>query len=64
MLENRRVLALPIDEASKLLNISVRKLTYLIALKEIRSFKVGKSRRISMEAIEEFIARQERAAAR
>jgi excisionase family DNA binding protein len=50
------------DEAARLLGISIRKLIYLIGLKEIRSFKVGKSRRITADAIREFIARQERAA--
>ena len=51
-------------EAAELLGISLRKLVYLIGLKEIRTFKVGKSRRISADALQEFIKRQERSAAR
>jgi excisionase family DNA binding protein len=42
-------------DASRLLGISERKLDELIRTKSIRSFKVGKSRRISAEAITEFI---------
>jgi len=49
-------------DAARLLGLSERKLDELIATRAIRSFKVGKSRRISADAIEEFIKRSERAA--
>jgi excisionase family DNA binding protein len=50
------------SEAAKLLAISERKLDELIAKREIKSFKVGKSRRITREAITAFIRRAESAA--
>jgi excisionase family DNA binding protein len=50
------------DEAARLLSISPRKLDELIATKQIRSFKVGKSRRVTADAINEYIKAQERAA--
>lgn len=50
------------DEAARLMGISERKLDQLIASKEIKSFKVGKSRRISLESIRAFIAKAEEAA--
>ncbi len=52
------------DEAARLLGISPRKLDELIATKSIRSFKVGKARRITAAAIDEFIKHQEKVAAR
>jgi excisionase family DNA binding protein len=56
--------AYTMEQAARLLNLSQRKMDQLIALRMIRSFKVGKSRRISADALEEFIKQQERAAAR
>jgi excisionase family DNA binding protein len=64
MLVTEKPLAYSVAEASRLLGISQRKLTYLILEKELRSFKVGKSRRITAAAIDEYIKRQEKAAAR
>jgi excisionase family DNA binding protein len=54
--------AYSVNEAARLLSISPRKLTYLIGMREIRSFKVGKSRRITGDAIQEFVKKSERAA--
>jgi excisionase family DNA binding protein len=62
MLDTDKALAYSVAEAARLLSISQRKLTYLIEMKEIRTFKVGKSRRITGDAIQEFIKRQEKAA--
>ena len=64
MLENEKQLAYRPNEAAKLLGISERKLDQLIALRQIRSFKVGKCRRITLEAINAFIKRAEQQAAR
>jgi excisionase family DNA binding protein len=50
------------EEAAKYLNISARKLTYLIEARQIVSFKIGKSRRISLAAIRDFIRKAEREA--
>ena len=52
------------NEAARLLGVSERKLDALIATKQIRSFKVGKSRRISAEAVDQFIKKRERAEGR
>lgn len=57
-------LAYTTEDAARLINLSARKMDQLIALGLIRSFKVGKSRRISADALQEFIKQQERAAAR
>jgi excisionase family DNA binding protein len=54
--------AYTMEQSARLLNLSARKMDELVALKLIRSFKVGKSRRISADALEEFIKQQERAA--
>jgi excisionase family DNA binding protein len=62
MVESGNPLAYGIAEAARMLSISQRKLVYLIMLKEIRSFKVGKSRRITAVALHEFIKAQEKAA--
>ena len=57
-------LAYTMEEAARLLNLSARKMDQLVALRLIRSFKVGRSRRVSAEAIQEFIKKMERNAAR
>jgi len=56
-----KVLAYGVAEAARMLNISQRKLVYLIMLREIRSFKIGKSRRITAQALAEFVTKQEKA---
>jgi|HubBroStandDraft_5_1064220.scaffolds.fasta_scaffold1535831_1 excisionase family DNA binding protein len=56
--------AYTMEQSARLLNLSARKVDELVKLRMIRSFKVGKSRRISADALEEFIKQQERAAAR
>jgi excisionase family DNA binding protein len=50
------------DQAARLMGISERKLDELIATKEIRSFKIGKSRRITHDAITAFIKKKEQEA--
>jgi excisionase family DNA binding protein len=64
MPEIDKALAYGVSAAARMLSISERKLVYLIMQREIRSFKVGKSRRITAAALEEFITRQEKKAAR
>jgi excisionase family DNA binding protein len=49
-------------DTARLLGISERKLDELIRTQAIKSFKVGKSRRISAEAIDQFIKQQEKVA--
>ena len=49
---------LTIDQARHRLAIGKSKLWQLIQSGEIRSCKIGRSRRISVEAIDEFIARE------
>jgi excisionase family DNA binding protein len=55
-------LAYSVRDAARLIGISERKVVELISRKELRSFKVDKSRRITLEAINAFITAQERAA--
>jgi excisionase family DNA binding protein len=62
MLETGKPLAYSVAEAARLLSLSPRKLVYLIQAKELRSFKVGKARRITAASLDAFIAKQERAA--
>jgi excisionase family DNA binding protein len=64
MVEPGKPVAYSVAEAARLLSISQRKLTYLIMLKEIRSFKVGKSRRVTAAALADFVTKQEKLAAR
>jgi excisionase family DNA binding protein len=52
------------DEAARLMGISPRKLDELIGTRQIRTFKVGKARRVTRAAINEYIAQQEKLAAR
>jgi excisionase family DNA binding protein len=59
--KTEKPLAYTPGEAARLLNISLRKLTYLIGLREVRTFKIGKSRRVSADALQEYIKRQEKA---
>ena len=49
-------------DAARLLGLSERKLDELIATRALKSFKVGKSRRISSDAIDQFIKEREKAA--
>jgi excisionase family DNA binding protein len=64
MVETGKPVAYSVAEAARLLSISQRKLTYLIEEKEIKSFKIGKSRRITSAALAEFVTKQEKLAAR
>ena len=49
---------LTIDQAKQRLAIGKSKLWQLIQRGEIRSIKIGRARRIPIEAIDEFIARE------
>ena len=62
MVETGKVIAYSVAEAARLLSISQRKLVYLIGMKEIKSFKIGKSRRVTSQALAEFVAKQEKLA--
>ncbi len=64
LVDTGKPVAYSVIEAARLLSISPRKLTYLIMLKEIRSFKVGKSRRVTAAALAEFVTKQEKLTAR
>jgi excisionase family DNA binding protein len=59
---NEKPIAYKPGEAARLMGISERKLDELIATKAIRSFKIGKSRRITLEAINAFIKKAEQEA--
>lgn len=47
-----------IREVAQLLNLSISKTKTLIAEREIRSVKIGRSRRVLPEWVDEFVARQ------
>lgn len=55
-------LSYKVKDAARLIGISERKLTELISSKEIRSFKIHKSRLVTLAAINDYIARREKAA--
>jgi excisionase family DNA binding protein len=59
---NEKPIAYKPNEAARLMGISERKLDELIATKQIRSFKIGKSRRITLDAINAFIKKAEQEA--
>ena len=54
--------ALTVPEAARTLRLSERKIWLMVKSGEMRSFKVGKSRRIPAEEIPAYIARQLKAA--
>jgi excisionase family DNA binding protein len=54
--------AYTVGQAAQLLSLSYSKVEKLVASGELPSFKIGKSRRISGAAIEDFVRRQENAA--
>jgi excisionase family DNA binding protein len=47
------------EDAAEILSLSVRRIYELLAHGRIRSFKIGKVRRIPMEALRDYIARLE-----
>lgn len=51
-------LAVTPEEAARLLSIGRSALYELMASGELRSFKIGRSRRVAVSAIEEFVRRQ------
>jgi excisionase family DNA binding protein len=55
-------LSYKVRDAARLIGISERKLTELISTKQIRSFKIDKSRLITIQAINDYIAKREREA--
>jgi excisionase family DNA binding protein len=50
-------LAVNIDEAAKRLSLSARTVATLVATGALRSFKIGRARRIRVRDLERFIAR-------
>jgi excisionase family DNA binding protein len=52
-------LAFTREQVSALLNLSIRKVDYLISQRELRTFRVGKRRMTSRSALDEFIRRKE-----
>ena len=59
--ERERPKAYRMPEVARLLGLSERKIDDLVATGELKSFKVGKSRRVSAEALDLFIKKRERA---
>lgn len=57
----QKQMAYTLPEVAQLLNLSLRKVVYLVSSRELRSFRVGKSRRVSAETLEEFIKKSEKA---
>jgi len=53
-------LSYKVRDAARLLGISERKLVELISTKKIRSFKIDKSRLVTLAAINDYITRQEK----
>ena len=49
------------EEAAERLQISRSRVYMLMKSKQLRSVKIGKARRISVQALEDFIAQAERA---
>lgn len=56
-------IAYPVPQVAKLLNIGVRTTWTLVHTGQLKSFKVGKARRVRRTAIDEYLDRQEEAAA-
>jgi excisionase family DNA binding protein len=54
--------AYTVEQVAKMLNIGRDKVYYLLRTRQLRSLKIGKSRRITEEQLAEFIAAQEDAA--
>ena len=52
-------LSYKVRDAARLIGISERKLTELISTKQIRSFKIDKSRLITIQAINDYISKRE-----
>ena len=48
--------ALTVEQVAKMLNIGRNKVYYLLRTSQLRSIKIGKSRRITDEQLAEFIA--------
>jgi excisionase family DNA binding protein len=54
--------AYTVEQVAEMLNIGRDKVYYLLRTRQLRSLKIGKSRRITEEQLAEFIASQEDAA--
>jgi excisionase family DNA binding protein len=54
--------AYTVEQVAKMLNIGRDKVYYLLRTRQLRSIKIGKSRRITERQLAEFIASQEDAA--
>ena len=59
---DRSMQAYTVEQVAKMLNIGRDKVYYLLRTRQLRSIKIGKSRRITEEQLAEFIASQEDAA--
>lgn len=57
-----RPLTLTVDQVADHLQVSKRSVFNLIQKGELKSFKVGGSRRVTWQALDEFISRQDGAA--
>ncbi len=54
--------AYTVEQVAEMLNIGRDKVYYLLRTRQLRSIKIGKSRRITEEQLAEFIASREDAA--
>jgi excisionase family DNA binding protein len=54
--------AYTVEQVAKMLNVGRDKVYYLLRTRQLRSLKIGKSRRITEEQLAEFIASREDAA--
>jgi excisionase family DNA binding protein len=59
-----QVQAYTVEQVAKMLNISRDKVYYLLRTRQLRSIKIGKSRRITEEQLSDFIASLDDHAAR
>ena len=54
--------AYTVEQVAKMLNVGRDKVYYLLRTRQLRSLKIGKSRRITEEQLAQFIATREDAA--
>ncbi len=59
---DRPLQAYTVEQVAKMLNVGRDKVYYLLRTRQLRSLKIGKSRRITEEQLAEFIASREDAA--
>ena len=56
---DRSLQAYTVEQVAKMLNVGRDKVYYLLRTRQLRSIKIGKSRRITEEQLAEFIASRE-----